>query len=114
MPTYDYVFLQDDGSDSEEFIEIVQSMREPHLKVEPISGRPIRRVLSIPLGIQIDPSLPKTIGTLAEKNTAKMKAHGDSRIKPPAKLPWWRDGKKSKDFSSWSPERVERYIFKGD
>jgi hypothetical protein len=47
MPTYLYCEINDDGSDGERF-EIVQSISEPHLLVNPKNGRKVRRVYCAP------------------------------------------------------------------
>lgn len=114
MPTYDYVVLNEDGSDSSEVIEIIQSIRADALSVCPDTGRRIRRIISgTGPTIIIDPSKPRTLGTLAEQNTAKMIKSGDKRIKQKPKPPWWRDTHKPQSFQGWSQRKINDYIFKG-
>lgn len=114
MPTYDYVVLNEDGSDSTEVIEIIQSIKADALDTCPDTGRRIRRIISgTGPTIIIDPSKPRTIGSLAEKNTLKMIKEGDPRIKSKPKPPWWRDTSKPKSFAGLSKRQINDYIFKG-
>jgi predicted nucleic acid-binding Zn ribbon protein len=47
MPFYEYAFLNDDGSLGETF-ELMQSMKDDAFKVHPETGKPIKRLISIP------------------------------------------------------------------
>jgi predicted nucleic acid-binding Zn ribbon protein len=48
MPTYLYQILNKDGEPTGETIEIVQSMKDEPLTVDPESGRPIRKAITAP------------------------------------------------------------------
>ena len=47
MPLYEYVILNDDGSEGESF-EVLQKIADPPLKKHPQSGQPVRRIMSSP------------------------------------------------------------------
>ena len=47
MPLYVYAVVEDDGSEGEVF-EVLQGMSEPTLASHPVSGKPVRRLLSAP------------------------------------------------------------------
>ena len=47
MPTYVYVEILEDGSDGAPF-EVMQKMSDPPLETHPESGRPVRRVPTMP------------------------------------------------------------------
>ncbi len=48
MPTYEYEFVNADGSGGER-LEIFQSMKDAALKKDPETGKAIRRVISAPM-----------------------------------------------------------------
>lgn len=60
MPTYVYVVVNEDGSDGDEFFEVVQKMSDPALTTHPESDRPVRRVPTLP-------NLPLSHSDAAEK-----------------------------------------------
>lgn len=47
MPTYLYAIINPDDSDGEQF-EVVQKMSDPTLTKHPESGKPVRRVITVP------------------------------------------------------------------
>ena len=47
MPLYEYVVINDDGSEGEAF-EVLQKIADPPLKKHPQDGRPVRRIMSAP------------------------------------------------------------------
>lgn len=59
MPTYVYAVIQDDGSDGDHF-ELMQPITAPALKVHPETGKPVRRVPTLP-------NIPMTHTDAAEK-----------------------------------------------
>ena len=59
MPTYVYAVVNEDGSDGEHF-EGVQKMSDPTLTTHPESGKPVRRVPTLP-------NLPLNHSDAAEK-----------------------------------------------
>jgi hypothetical protein len=70
------------------------------------------RIISKP-NLLIDTKRPKTIASLAEQNTNRMRKEGKL---PPAKekiQPFWRKGKVNTDLSKLSKERKMRYIKEG-
>lgn len=70
------------------------------------------RVFDIP-NIGIDSKKPKTVGSLAEKNTEKMVKEG--KIKPKKEeYPWWRPNKKvNKSLGTLTNKQKMRYIREG-
>lgn len=66
--------------------------------------------------IVIDSKKPKTIASLAHKNTEQMIKRGDPRIKTKtkAKNPWWRkDRPKPVNIRGWDKKKIQRYIATG-
>ena len=47
MPIYEYVILNNDGSEGETF-EVLQKIADAPLKKHPQSGKPVRRIMSSP------------------------------------------------------------------
>jgi predicted nucleic acid-binding Zn ribbon protein len=47
MPLYVYAVIEPDDSDGETF-EVLQDLNEPPLTVHPVTGQPVRRVISAP------------------------------------------------------------------
>ena len=47
MPLYDYAYLNEDGSLGERF-ELMQSMKDDAFTEHPETGKPIKRLISIP------------------------------------------------------------------
>lgn len=107
MPLYSYEILTENNEPTGEIIDIFQTMSEEHLTKDPKSGRKIRKIISCPT-ILIDSTKPKTIGALAEKNTAEMLKNGDPRVKPSA-----AKAKKKLNIRGWTPRQTERYIMEG-
>lgn len=70
------------------------------------------RVFTSP-DVIIDANQPKTLGSLAEKNTNKMVKEG--KIKPKeTKIPWWRKSKKvNQNLAKMSSTKLKRYIKTG-
>jgi predicted nucleic acid-binding Zn ribbon protein len=60
MPTYVYVVVHEDGTEGEPF-EVVQKMDEPALEEHPETGKPVRRVPTMP-------NLPLNHSDAAEKS----------------------------------------------
>ena len=54
MPIYEYVVINEDGSEGEQF-ELMESIHAPALTKHPQTGQPVRRVIS-------RPAPPKVIG----------------------------------------------------
>lgn len=106
MPLYNYEILTDNNEPTGEIIELFQTMAEGHLEKHPKTGQKIRKIISCPT-ILVDSKKPKTIGALAEKNTAEMLKNGDPRVKPPATK------KKKLNIRGWTPRQKERYIMEG-
>jgi hypothetical protein len=48
MPTYVYETIEEDGAPGERF-EVTQKMSEPALEKHPVTGAPVRRVLTAPM-----------------------------------------------------------------
>lgn len=107
MPYYDYK-----GLDTGTIYEFQHGMRES-LEKHPETGEPLQKLISVPHVI-IDSKQPKTIESLAEKNTAEMLKIGDKRVKPKKKQPVWRKNKKvDTSLASMSPDKQMKYIFEG-
>jgi hypothetical protein len=75
------------------------------------NGQKYIRIYTVP-NIVIDLDKPKTVGSLAEKNTSKMAKEG--KLDPPKETPWWRKGKKiDKSLSNLKGKALKRYIKDG-
>jgi|LNFM01.1.fsa_nt_gb hypothetical protein len=48
MPTYVYETIREDGAPGERF-EVTQKMSDPVIEKHPVTGAPVRRVLSAPM-----------------------------------------------------------------
>lgn len=104
-----YLYRSDCGKE----IEISRSPNSQKIPAK-ISRKKIvyYRVFSVGAVI-MDLSEPKTIGSLAEKNTAKMVKEG-KLIPKEDKTPWWRKGKKlNKDLKKLNKNQAQRYIKTG-
>lgn len=109
MPTYVYR-----NKTTGETFEVIQSIKDNALTHDDI-GNEIERIPQVPM-IIIDNTQPKTLGSLAEKNTQKMIQEGDSRIKPKKEKirPWWRPNKdKPINTAGMSKEKIKKYIMEG-
>lgn len=101
MPTYRYQEILDDGSDGEVF-EIVQSIHEPSLTVDPKTGRAVRRLFLPPnLGIKHTPGSTQTL--LDPKN---LESKGFTQYqKDPV------SGKYHKAFGEKGPDTLKRKLY---
>ncbi len=108
MPLHDY--QSSDGKVLEKYFSIKDQIPQ---EIEE-NGVVYRKIFSVP-AIIIDSKQPKTIGGLADKNTAKMEKEGKIKRKPKSKPPWWRPGKAKPDLSltRMSPAQQARYIREG-
>jgi hypothetical protein len=110
MPTYEYR-----GLETGNVYEFFHSMKSPALETHPDTGEPIQRLISLPR-IAIDSKKPKTIGSLAEKNTEMMLKRGDSRVakKKNKRRPWWRaKDKVDTSLAKMSTRQKQKYILEG-
>ena len=107
MPLYD--FASSDGNIVEKFFkmsEVPQKFIENNIEY-------IRIYNSVPMAI-IDLNKPKTIGSLADKNTREMVKRGDPRIKKSKPPPFWRKNrKKPLNISGWSKQKMKKYVETG-
>lgn len=100
--------------DTDETFEVSQSMKDDPITHDE-QGRAVERVPQVPMFI-IDSEKPKTLGSLAEQNTERMKKQGDARVqlKQKTERPWWRPNKdKPIDTSKMSKAQIKRYIKEG-
>ena len=70
MPTYVYQVINDDGSEGETF-EVFQKMAEAALTKQPVTGKPVRRVIVAP-NIAGNWSDAATKSTLSDKNLDRL------------------------------------------
>ena len=70
MPLYEYVILNDDGSEGETF-EVLQKIADPPLKRHPESGQPVRRIMSSP-SVKKPYSGGPIKGDISNKNLEKL------------------------------------------
>jgi len=104
------IYVYRDTITNEEF-EIFQKMSDDALTIHPENGHPIIKCIIAP-NIRTEDNM--TIGTLAEKNTNRMIANGDSRIQKKQKNPWWRKDKdKPVNTSKWTKKQKRKYIMEG-
>ena len=68
MPVYQYMFV--DSKFGDEILEIEQSITDEALKVHPITGEPIKRLISS-ASLSLKHSSSKEQSTLAKDNLAK-------------------------------------------
>lgn len=109
-----YVYRYTDTEDVET-VELIQSIKDDSYSTHPENGRPIERVPQMG-NLIIDSKQPKTIATLAQKNTEEMIKRGDKRIKPKKKKerPFWRPDKdKPVDVRGKSKKQIDNYIKTG-
>lgn len=108
MPMYEY--QNKDG----EIIERMFSMKGkiPSKIIE--NKKTYTRIYSVP-SVIMDATRPKTIGSLAEKNTEKMVKEGKLKKPKKEKNPWWRPNKDKPNLnlSSMSAKKKQDYIFRG-
>ena len=108
MPTYVYK-----DTVTGEVFDFYQSMKDSPLKVSPTTGNLVEKQICLPT-IIIDSKKPKTLGSLAEKNTKEMTKRGKLKPKKKAKPPWWRkEGQKPVNPTGWSEKQKEKYIMEG-
>lgn len=106
MPIYE--FQADDGS----ILEIFRKMGKCPKKITR-KGIIYNRIFSLP-SVVVDLNKPKTIGSLAAKNTERMIKNGDPRIKKKKPNPFWRKDKdKPLDIKGWSKSKIKKYIETG-
>ena len=106
MPIYQYINTE--GI----IIEIYKKMGKAPKKITR-KGIVYDRHFTVPI-IIMDLNEPKTIGALAEKNTAKMIKNGDSRIKKKKAPPFWRKNrKKPLNIKGWSNNKIKKYVEEG-
>lgn len=110
MPTYVYRYVDDPEGETFEFF---QSMKEDAFTQHPEDNRPIERVIQLP-SVIMDSQKPKTLGSLAAKNTERMMKEGKIKPKPKEDNPWWRPNKKKPvDVKGKSQKQIERYVREG-
>ena len=115
MPIYLYEILDSEGNGTEQYFEVFQNMSDDAYTHDPKTNEPVRRVPQVPYVI-MDSKQPKTVSSLAEKNTEEMIKRGDKRIQPKKEKikPWWRPTKeKPLDIKDKSPKQLKRYIDEG-
>lgn len=107
MPIYVY---RDTVTNQE--IEIFQKMKDDPLLVDPETGHPLVKCIIAPK-VRTEDNM--TIGGLAEKNTRKMVAKGDPRVKVSKDPnPWWRKNQdKPINTTGWTKKQKQRYIQEG-
>lgn len=106
MPEYEY------RSPTGETISIFRSMKGKIPESVKRKGVVYTRVFSLP-SVMMEPSKPKTLGALAEKNTRQMVKEG--KIKPKKnERPFWRTRDKANlDLAKLSNKGKEKYIRTG-
>ena len=70
MPLYEYVILNNDGSEGETF-EVLQKIADPPLKKHPQSGKPVKRIMSSP-SVKKQYSGGPIKGDISNKNLEKL------------------------------------------
>jgi len=70
MPTYEYVIINDDGSEGERF-EVVQSMKDDALTAHPETGQPVKRIISAP-SLSLNHSDTADKSKLSDKNLDRL------------------------------------------
>lgn len=108
MPTYVYKDLV-----TGEIFETFQSMKDEPLTVCPTTGNPVQRQVTAPSMVIIDGTKPKTLGSLAEKNTEVKVKRGEIKEQKPQPQPWWRKEKKPLNTRGWSEKQKKKYIMEG-
>jgi hypothetical protein len=107
MPTYVYK-----DSVTGEIFEVFQSMKDEPLTINPATGNPCEKQITAPTIID-GLKTPKTLGALAEKNTAEKLKRGEiTKRKEPPK-PWWRKEEKPLNTRGWSEKQKKKYIMEG-
>lgn len=109
-----YVYRYTDNDDNET-TELMQSIKDDAYSTHPENGRPMERVPQVG-NLIVDSKKPKTLATLAQKNTEEMIKRGDKRIKPKKKKerPFWRSDKdKPVDIRNKSKKQIKTYIETG-
>lgn len=110
MPIYVYRYTD---TDEIETFEILQQMKDDPFITCPESGRPVERIIQSP-SIIMDSNKPKTLGSLAQKNTEEAIKRGQMAAPKTQENPWWRPNKKKPvDMTGKSQKQVERYIREG-
>ena len=70
MPIYEYVTINEDGSEGEHF-EVLQSMKEDALKKHPETGEPVKRIISAP-SLSLKHSEASDKSKLSDKNLDRL------------------------------------------
>jgi len=70
MPLYEYVILNDDGSEGETF-EVLQRISDPPLKKHPETQQKVRRIMSAP-SVKKQYSGGKITGDISNKNLERL------------------------------------------
>ena len=70
MPLYEYVILNDDGSEGETF-EVLQRISDPPLKKHPQTNQKVRRIMSAP-SVKKQYSGGKITGDTSNKNLERL------------------------------------------
>lgn len=70
------------------------------------------RVFTVPNMI-MDSKQPKTVGSLAAKNTERMISEGKLAPPKPKERPFWRNTDKPVNIDGWSEKQKNRYIYEG-
>lgn len=112
MPTYEY-----ECQACQHRFEEIQSIKAEPLKVCPACKKPkLARLISV--GMSAFDATPKTLGSIAERNTREMRLRGEEIPKSVRRnkdyaVPWWRtskDGHVRKDILN----NPEKYIKTGE
>lgn len=115
MPIYTYQYLDENGNELDEYVELFHGMTATPFLYDPDTNRPVKKIpFPSRFGVAIDSSKPKTIGALAEKNTERMVKEGKIKPRKEKVRPWWRPKKdKPVDVSGKSSKQIQRYIEDG-
>lgn len=70
MPIYEYVIINEDGSEGERF-EVMQSMKDDALKTHPETGEPVKRVIAAP-SLSLKHSEASDKSKLSDKNLDRL------------------------------------------
>lgn len=105
-----YDYTSDDG----DVIEIFCSIKDERPEFLMKSGKRYNKTFSVP-NVCIDSKKPKTIGSLAQKNTERMIKEGKIKKPKEKQNPFWRPNKKKCDVSlaNLSEAGKKKYIMEG-
>jgi len=99
--------------ESGDIIELSMSMKDkiPEFLIK--EEKRYNRIWTIP-SVIMDNNVPKTVGSLAEKNTEHMLKTGKLKAPKPKKRPWWRKTEKvNSKLAKLSKKQKETYIQDG-